>query len=242
MAMRNAWIIADREFRSYFHSTIAYVFLVVFLVFTGLLFFELQKFFVIGQATLRDFFGLVPIVLLFFVPAISMRMWAEERKMGTLEMLMTLPVKDWEVVAGKFLASFLFLLLGVALTLPLTIIVGALGPLDWGTTFCGYLGLALLGATYLAIGLWISSVTENQIVAFIGSAVLCTILFLAGVDIILTSLPHWLVPFMKGLSVGSHFDSVQRGVIDSRDIIYYLSMIGFFLFLNARAVEDRMGK
>jgi len=242
MSMRNVWIIADKEFRSYFSSTIAYVFLVVFLVFTGLLFFELQKFFVIGQATLRDFFGLVPIILLFFVPAISMRMWAEERKMGTLETLMTLPVRDWEVVVGKFLGSYLFLLVGIVLTLPLTIIVGSLGPLDWGTTFCGYLGLALLGATYLAIGLWVSSLTENQIVAFIGSAVLCTILFLAGVDIILTSLPRWIVPFMKGLSVGSHFDSVQRGVIDSRDAIYYLSMIGFFLFLNARSVEDRMGK
>ena len=162
--------------------------------------------------------------------------------MGTLETLMTLPVRDWEVVVGKFLGSYLFLLVGIVLTLPLTIIVGSLGPLDWGTTFCGYLGLALLGATYLAIGLWVSSLTENQIVAFIGSAVLCTILFLAGVDIILTSLPRWIVPFMKGLSVGSHFDSVQRGVIDSRDAIYYLSMIGFFLFLNARSVEDRMGK
>ncbi len=240
--MRNAMIIAGKEFRSYFGSTIAYSFLVVFLVLISLLFFELQKFFVIGQATMRDFFALVPWILLFFVPAITMRMWAEERKMGTLEVLMTLPVRDWEVVVGKFLASFFFLLVGIVLTLPLAIIVGSLGPLDWGTTFCGYLGMALLGATYLAIGLWISSATENQIVAFIFSAVLCLVLLLASWDLVLTSLPKWLTPYMKGISVGSHFNSIQRGVIDTRDIIYYLSMIGFFLFLNARSVQDRMGK
>ena len=240
--MRNTLTIAGKEFRSYFNSTIAYIFMVVFLVLTSLLFFELQKFFVVGQATLRDFFGLVPILMLFFVPAISMRMWSEERKMGTLETLMTLPLRDWEVVIGKFLASLFFLLITVALTFPLVMIVGGLGNPDAGALFCGYLGLILLGGTYLAIGLWISSLTENQIVAFIGSFVICLILFIAGVDLILTSLPKWLVPFMKGISIGGRFNSIERGVIDSRDIIYYLSMMGFFLFLNARSVEDRKGK
>lgn len=240
--MRNTLTIAGKEFRSYFNSTIAYIFMVVFLVLTSLLFFELQKFFVVGQATLRDFFGLVPILMLFFVPAISMRMWSEERKMGTLETLMTLPLRDWEVVVGKFLASLFFLLITIALTFPLVIIVGALGNPDAGALFCGYLGLILLGGTYLSIGLWISSLTENQIVAFIGSFVICLILFIAGVDLILTSLPKWLVPFMKGISLGGRFNSIERGVIDSRDIIYYLSMMGFFLFLNARSVEDRKGK
>jgi ABC-2 type transport system permease protein len=239
--MRNAWIIAGKEFRSYFNSTIAYIFMVVFLLLTTFLFFELQKFFVIGQATLRDFFGLVPILFLFFVPAISMRMWAEERKMGTLETLMTLPVRDWEVVVGKFLGSYLFLILTLALTFPLPIITASLGNVDWGAFVCGYLGLVLLGGAYLAIGLWISSLTENQIVAFVGAAVLCLILFIAGVDLILTALPGWMVPFMKGLSLGSRFTSIERGVIDSRDIIYYLSMIGFFLFLNVRSVENRHG-
>ena len=157
--MRNVWLIAGKEFRSYFNSTIAYIFMVVFLVLTALLFFELQKFFVVGQATLRDFFGLVPIVMLFFVPAISMRMWAEERKLGTLETLMTLPLRDWEVVLGKFLASLLFMLITLALTFPLPIMVGAIGHPDGGAMFCGYLGLVLLGGAYLAIGLWISSLT-----------------------------------------------------------------------------------
>jgi ABC-2 type transport system permease protein len=240
--MRNAFIIAGKEFRSYFSSTIAYIFMVVFLVLTSVLFFELQKFFVVGQATLRDFFGLVPILFLFFVPAVSMRMWAEERKLGTLETLMTLPLRDWEVVLGKFLASFFFLLVTVALTFPLPILVAVLGNIDPGAFFCGYLGLILLGAAYLAIGLWMSSTTENQIVAFIGSFVICLVLFIAGIDIILTALPKWSVPFMKGISLGSHFSSIERGVIDSRDIIYYLSIVGFFLFLNVRSVESRRGQ
>jgi ABC-2 type transport system permease protein len=239
--MSNVMTIAGKEFRSYFTSTIAYIFMVVFLVLTALLFFELQKFFVIGQATLRDFFGLVPIIFLFFVPAISMRMWAEERKLGTLETLMTLPVRDWEVVIGKFLASFFFLLITLALTFPLPVTVAALGHPDPGAMIGGYLGLILLGATYLAIGLWVSSLTENQIVAFIISAVACLILFIIGVDIFLTAVPKWLVPFLKGIALGSRFNSIERGVIDLRDVIYYFSIIGFFLFLNVRSVEARRG-
>ena len=239
--MRNVLTIAGKEFRSYFNSTIAYIFMVVFLVLNALLFFELQKFFVVGQATLRDFFGLVPIVFLFFVPATSMRLWAEERKLGTLEMLMTLPVRDWEVVLGKFLASFLFLLITLVLTFPLPIIVSALGHADAGAIFCGYLGLVLVGGVYLALGLWISSLTENQIVAFILAAVAGLILFILGVDILLTAVPGWLVPFLKGIALGSRFSSIERGVIDLRDILYYLSLIGFFLFLNVRSVESRRG-
>jgi len=239
--MSNVFAIAGKEFRSYFESTIAYIFMVIFLVLTSLLFFELQKFFVIGQATLRDFFGLVPIVMLFFIPAISMRMWAEERKLGTLETLMTLPVRDWEVVLGKFAASMLFLLITLALTFPLPVMVVALGNPDPGALIGGYLGLVLLGAAYLSIGLWISSLTENQIVAFISAAVICLILFIIGVDIFLTALPRWMVPFFKSIALGSRFSSIERGVIDLRDLLYYVSMIGFFLFLNVRSVELRRG-
>ena len=239
--MNNVLTIAGKEFRSYFNSTIAYIFMVVFLVLNSLLFFELQKFFVIGQATLRDFFGLVPIVFLFFVPAISMRMWAEERKLGTLETLMTLPIRDWEAVVGKFLAALSFLLITLALTFPLPVMVSLLGHPDPGALIGGYLGLIFLGATYLAIGLWISSLTENQIVAFILAAVACLVLFIIGVDIFLTAAPKWLVPFLKGLALGSRFNSIERGVIDLRDLVYYLSIIGFFLFLNVRSVEARRG-
>jgi len=237
--MSNVLTIAGKEFRSYFNSTIAYIFMVVFLVLNALLFFELQKFFVVGQATLRDFFGLVPVIFLFFVPAISMRLWAEERKLGTLETLMTLPVRDWEVVLGKFLASLLFLLITVALTFPLPVIVGALGHLDAGAVVGGYLGLLLVGGVYLALGLWISSLTENQIVAFIVAAVACLILYILGVDVLLTAVPKWLVPFLKGIALGGRFSSIERGVIDLRDVIYYVSLIGFFLFLNVRSVEIR---
>lgn len=239
--MRNVLIIAGKELRSYFNSTIAYIFMVVFLVLTALLLFELQKFFVVGQATLRDFFGLVPIVMLFFVPAISMRMWAEERKLGTLETLMTLPLRDWEVVLGKFAAGLAFLLITLALTFPLPVMVSALGNPDGGALFCGYLGLVLMGASYLAIGLWISSLTENQIVAFVTAAVICLILFIIGVDIFLTAVPQAFVPFLKGIALGSRFSSIERGVIDLRDVVYYLSLIGFFLFLNVRSVELRKG-
>jgi ABC-2 type transport system permease protein len=237
--MRNVLTIAGKEFRSYFNSTIAYIFMVVFLVLNALLFFELQKFFVVGQATLRDFFGLVPIVFLFFVPAISMRLWAEERKLGTLETLMTLPLRDAEVVLGKYLASLFFLLITLALTFPLPAIVASLGHADAGAMFCGYLGLILVGGVYLALGLWISSLTENQIVAFIVAAVACLILFILGVDVLLTAVPGWLVPFLKGIALGGRFSSIERGVIDLRDVLYYLSLIGFFLFLNVRSVESR---
>lgn len=239
--MRNVVTIAAKELRSYFNSTIAYVFMVLFLVLNTAFFFELQKFFVVNQATLRDFFGLAPIIMLFFVPAVSMRMWAEERKLGTLETLLTLPLKDWEVVIGKFLAGFVFLLITLALTFPLPVMVAALGHPDLGAIICGYIGLAFLGAAYLAIGLWVSSLTENQIVAFITAFVLCLALFMIGIDIILTAVPRAFVPFFKSLSLGSHFSSIERGVIDSRDILYYLSIIGFFLFLNVRSVEARRG-
>jgi ABC-2 type transport system permease protein len=168
-------------------------------------------------------------------------MWAEERKLGTLETLMTLPLRDWEVVLGKFLASLLFMVITLALTFPLPVMVGAIGHPDAGAIFCGYLGLVLLGGAYLAIGLWISSLTENQIVAFITAAVVCLILFIVGVDIFLTAVPKWLVPVLKGLALGSRFSSIERGVIDLRDVVYYLSLIGFFLFLNVRAVEMRKG-
>jgi ABC-2 type transport system permease protein len=229
--------IARKEFRSYFQSTIAYIFITLFLVLSQWIYFS--GFFVMNQATLRDFFDLVPLVFLFFVPAVTMRMWAEEQKLGTAELLLTFPVRDRDVVLGKFLASFAFVSLSVLLTIPLAITVAALGDPDNGAMIGGYLGCLLLGGAYIAIGLWVSSMTQNQIVAFLVSLILCFLLYIAGSGLVLGSVPHWAVPFFANLSLGYHFDSITRGVIDSRDILYYLSIIGFFLFLNVRVIESR---
>ena len=235
--MTSVVAIAKKEFRSYFQSPIAYIFITVFLVLTQWLFF--RGFFLINQTTLRDYFSLVPVVFLIFVPAVTMRLWAEEKKLGTLELLLTFPVQDWEVVVGKYVAAFCFVAITVLLTLPLAFTVGGLGHPDAGAMTGGYLGCLLLGASYLAIGLWISGLTSNQIVAFILTAVACFILYILGDPIVLGSIPHFLVPFFANLSMGYHFDSIGRGVIDSRDVLYYLSIIGFFLFLNVRTVESR---
>jgi ABC-2 type transport system permease protein len=226
-----------KEFRSYFQSTIAYIFITLFLVVSQWLFF--QGFFLVGQATMRDFFGFIPIIFLVFVPAVTMRMWAEEQKLGTAELLLTFPVKDWEVVIGKFLASFSFLTVAVLLTLPLAVTISALGNPDDGALIGGYLGTLLLGASYLAIGLWVSSLTQNQIVAFIVTVVACFVLYIAGSPVVLSTVPGFLVPFFANLSLSYHFDSIGRGVVDSRDVLYYLSIIGFFLYLNVRSIESR---
>jgi ABC-2 type transport system permease protein len=193
MNLTTVLAICKKEFRSYFQSPIAYIFITVFLVLTHWLFF--RGFFVVNQATMREFFGLIPIVFLLFVPAVTMRLWAEERKLGTLELLLTFPVKDWEVVIGKFQASFAFLAVTILLTLPLAITVAILGNPDDGALIGGYAGALLLGGAYLAIGLWISGLTQNQIVAFLITAVVCFVLYIIGDPIVLSSVPQPLMPF-----------------------------------------------
>jgi ABC-2 type transport system permease protein len=226
-----------KEFRGQFSSPAGFVFLIAFLVLSSWLFFRI--FFIVGQATLRPFFSFMPWLFLFFVPAAAMRAWAEERKLGTDEILLTLPIRDWEAVLGKFLAGLGFLALAIALTFPLAITVGLLGSPDPGPMIGGYLGLLLMGAAYLAIALFASSLTENQIVAFIVGITLSFVLFIIGEDIVLIAVPQWAAPVLRYLGLGQHFASITRGVIDSRDIIYYLSVIGFFLYLNVKSVESR---
>ena len=231
--------VAKKEFRAFFQSPIAYVFITLFLVLSLWIFFFLSNFFLIGQSTLRTLFDWIPITFLIFVPAVTMRMWAEEQKLGTAEILLTFPVRDWEVVLGKFLAGFAFLSVAVLLTLPLAATVAWLGNPDDGAVVAGYIGSILVGATYLSIGLWVSSLTQNQIVAFLISVILCFVIYIVGIPVILASLSDWLVPFVANLSLGSHYDSMARGVIDSRDVIYYLSIIFFFLFLNVQSIASR---
>ena len=230
--------IFKKEFRSYFQSPIAYIFLTVFLIILNGLLFWASGFLVVGQADLRDFFGLISIMLIFFVPAMSMRLWSEEMKLGTMELLMTFPVRDWEAVAGKFLAALAIIALAILLTLPLPIALAFLGRPDAGPIIGGYLGALLLAAAYLAIGAWTSSTTSNQIVSFI-LALLILLIGSFGFDWIRQFSPSWLASILAYLSLREHFDNITRGVIDIRDIFYYFTIVGFFLYLNVRSIESR---
>jgi len=238
--MKTILTIFWKEFRGYFNSPIAYIFIISFLVFTNWLFFK--GFFLMNQASLRSFFSILPWVFLFLAPAVTMRSWAEEKKLGTIELLMTLPVKDYEVVLGKFLASFIFLIVTLLCSIPLPLTVMAVGNPDVGPIWGGYLGAFFMGGAYLAIGCFASSLTENQIVAFIIAIFLSFALLIIGENLVIMNLPAALVPVFTFLGLGAHFESIGRGVIDSRDIIYYISIIGFFLFLNGLSVESRKWK
>lgn len=231
--------IFKREFRSYFRSPIAYIFISAFLIVSGWFFY--QTFFVLDYASMRNYFDVLPWLFLIFVPMVTMRLWAEERKMGTMEVLMTLPVRDHEAVLGKYLASLAFLAIALLLTLPIPITAVMLGDPDIGSIVTGYIGALLMGAAYLAMGIFVSSLTQNQIVAAIIGWVVCFILFFIGNDLVLFSAPKSLVPLFEYLGLGNHFDSIARGVLDSRDLIYYLSVIAFFVFLNIRVIEARKG-
>jgi len=238
--MKTILTIFWKEFRGYFNSPVAYIFIISFLVFTNWLFFK--GFFLMNQSSLRSFFSILPWVFMFLAPAVTMRSWAEEKKLGTVELLMTLPVRDYEVVLGKFLASFIFLIVTLLCTLPLPLTVMLVGNPDIGPIWGGYLGAFLMGGAYLAICCYASSPTENQIVAFIIAIFLCFALLITAENLVIMNLPAALVPVFSFLGLGAHFDSIGRGVIDSRDIVYYISVIGFFLFLNGLSVESRKWK
>lgn len=235
--MNDIIAIMKKELRSYFDSPIAYIFTSVFLVLSGWLFYK--NFFLSNFASLRILFDLMPWLFLFFVPAITMRLWSEEKKLGTMELLMTLPLKDSDVVLGKFFASFLFLSITTLLTFPIVLSVFSLGNPDIGPIIGGYLGAVLMGGAYLSIGMFASSLTENQIISFILGVVLCFTLLIIGETFVLSTMPAAIVPLLKYLSLGAHFDSIGRGVIDSRDLIYYISVITLFLFLNTRSLASR---
>jgi len=236
--VRNTWLFCQKELRAYFNSPVAYIVLTVFLLITG--FFFTSSLFLIGQASMRPLFSLLPLVLLFFVPAITMRLLAEEKRSGSIELLVTLPTRDWEIVLGKFLAAWALILIAVLLTLVYTLSVAAIGDLDGGETAAGYLGVFLLGGAFAAIGVWSSSLTRNQIVAFIIALALVAALYLVG-DL-LPVLPLAVAPVLQFLSVSFHFGNIARGVIDTRDLIYYFSLIFMMLFLAHRALESRKWK
>jgi ABC-2 type transport system permease protein len=232
--MRVIWTIMKRELGSYFSSPVAYVFLVIFLLLTGFFTFTAGSFFERGEASLAAFFGWHPWVYLVLVPAVGMRLWAEERRSGTLELLLTMPVAPWQAIVAKFLASWAFLAVALALTFPAVITVNVLGDPDNGMIVAGYLGSFFLAGAYLAISCMTSAMTRNQVVAFILSVVLCLFLILAGFNPVTDLLVRWASPAVvdtvAAFSVITHFDGFQRGVIDTRNLFFFLSVIGFALF------------
>jgi ABC-2 type transport system permease protein len=233
--MSNVLPIFKKELRSYFASPVAYIVILVFTLICGL-FFAISLF-PTGQASLRGFFQIVPFVLSFYVPALTMRLIAEEKKAGTFELLTTMPVGDLEIVLGKYLAAVVLLAVAYLFSLPHVITIAFLGNVDTGATLAGYLGLLLLGAGYMAVGMLASALTENQIVAFI-IGFLAT-MALSLVDKLLMFVPQSIASVLEYLSAEYHFNNIARGVIDTRDLVYYASLILLGLYFSARAVQRR---
>ncbi|OQY27060.1 MAG: ABC transporter [Candidatus Cloacimonetes bacterium 4572_55] len=236
--MSNILTILKKEFKSYFNSAIAYIFITVFLLITG--WFFVSDLFLANQASLRGPLSIIPLIFIFFIPGISMRLISEERKSGTIELLVTMPVKDHEIILGKYFAALALLFAAVLSTFPYVMTISILGEVDGGVIFGQYLGMLLMGAAYLAIGTFASSMTRNQIVAFITSFLLVFIFFLIGK--MLVFLPTSLVAIAEYISIDFHFENLVRGVVDSRDMIYYFSLISFFLLLSFRALGSRKWK
>jgi len=236
--MSPALVISRREIRTYFNSPVAYIVVTVFTVITGYLFFT--ELFVQKQAELRGLFGFMPFLFMFMVPAVTMRLLADEKSTGTLELLSTMPVRDWEVVVGKFLAALALVCTAVALTFAFAISVRLLGPLDRGPAIGGYLGLVLMGSAFVAIGVMCSALTRNSIVAFIAAFGISFALYLFGK--LTQFVPESLQPIIAFLSIDGHFENISRGVVDSRDVIYYLSIVGTCLLLATTSLDSRRWK
>jgi ABC-2 type transport system permease protein len=240
--MRPALIVARRELAGYFATPVAYVFIVIFLVLAGALTFTLGNFFARGQADLIPFFSFVPWLFLFLVPALTMRLWAEERRLGTIELLLTLPLAQWQAVLGKFLAAWAFCAIALALTFPLWITVNILGEPDNGVILSGYLGCLMVAGAYLAVGAAVSALTRNQVVAFVLAVAICFVFAAAGSPVVtefLTDRLPVLAEIARALSVGERFNGFTRGVVALRDIVFFGSFMGFFLFLNAVVLDHR---
>jgi len=230
--MSALWFISKRELASYFATPLAYVFIVIFLVLSGVFTFYLGDFYASNQADLAPFFAFHPWLYLFLVPAIAMRLWSEERKSGTIELLLTLPIRKSSAVLGKFFAAWLFCALALLLTFPMVLTVNWLGEPDNGAIITGFLGSLLLAGSYLAIGLCLSALCKNQVIAFILSISVCFLFIASGFPMVLDALsfaPLWLRDAIASLSFLTRFDAISKGVIDIRDLLYFLSLITAWL-------------
>jgi ABC-2 type transport system permease protein len=241
--MSTLWVIFRRELGAYFTTPIAYVFLVIFVFLSGIFTFYMGNFFARGQADLQPFFSFHPWLYLFLIPALAMRLWAEERRSGTVELLLTLPLTVTQAVLGKFLAAWFFTAIALVLTTPIWLTANYLGDPDNGVILAAYLGSLLMAGAFLAVGACLSALTRNQVIAFVVSAVVCLLFVLSGFPLVLDFFRPWapqaLVDAVAGLSFLTHFNAISRGVLDLRDLIYFVSMIAFWLFANVILVENR---
>lgn len=240
--MHEMVVILRRELKSYFLSPIAYVFGGLFLA--AMMYFGTERLFTPrGPARLDSFFGNFPFLFLLFLPALTMRLWAEERKQGTLELLMTFPVTVAQLIAGKFVAALSFLAVLLLLTFGLPVTIGMFGELDWGPVLCAYLAALLMSGAYIAVGMFCSSLSRDQIIALLVALIVLLALYLLGSPMVLVNLggylPEWMAAILGGLSPYAYFSSIARGVFDTRDFIYYLCFCGFFLYANALVLNGR---
>jgi ABC-2 type transport system permease protein len=237
--MSNIVPVIKKELKSYFNSPIAYVLVVTFLVFSSIWIFYLQTFFASNVASLRNFFSVIPIVFIIVMPALTMRSWAEEKKLGTMEVLMTLPYRESTLVLGKFLAAVALLAIMIALTLPLPLLLNQFGDFDWGEILGQYIGVVLLGAAGISVGLFVSSLTSNQISSFLISLFVLLVLTLISQINRVFALPPWAAEVVNFVSLGHHFSNFQRGLIDTRDLLYYGIVSALFLYLNTKTLVFR---
>ena len=238
--MKQIWIVAKRELRSFFDSLMAYIMLIAFLGFSGFFtwLYGQGDIFFIKQASLQAFFGIAYWTLFFFIPALTMRLFAEENRSGTIELLLTKPLNDWQVVWGKFLATLMLILVALLLTIPYYITVASLGPIDHGAVWSGYFGLILMSAAYISIGIFTSAISTNQIVSYL-LALFIGIFFQILFGMLSGAFSGLLSQVLNYLSLNTHFESISRGVIDSKDLIYFLSVIFFGLILTEAVLEKR---
>ncbi len=233
--MENSLTVFKKEMKTYFNSPIAYIIIAAFLLIAG--WFFSAALFLVNEASLRNVMGVVPVIFIFFIPAITMRLISEEKKIGTIEIMLTMPLKESEVILGKFLASLALLLIALVFTMLYVITISILGNPDPGPVWGTYIGLLLMGGAYIAIGIYASSVTENQIVSFIVAFLIIFVFFM--LDKVLFFVPAYLAGILEYLSIDFHFNNIARGVVDSRDVIYYLSIIVFSLAMATQALTRR---
>ena len=237
--MKNILPILKKELKSYFNSPIAYILVVTFLVFSSIWVFFLQSFFAGNIASLRNFFSVIPIVFIILMPALTMRSWAEEKKLGTMEVLMTLPFRESTLVIGKFLAALCLLAIMIALTLPIPLLLSQFGDFDWGEIVGQYIGVVLLGSAGISVGLFVSSLMANQISSFLISLFVLLVITLVSQVNRVFAVPPWAAEAVNFISFGHHFSNFQRGLIDTRDLLYYGIVSALFLYLNTKTLVFR---